>query len=76
MVVRSRTLSRTLQRFSLAVAAAAEAEAAAAEAEAAAAAEAEAAAAAEALVLVEALGRDDAWSCEAERYHVHCSGSA
>ena len=68
MVVRSRTLSRTLQRFSLAVAAAAEAEAAAAEAEAA--------AAAEALVLVEALGRDDAWSCEAERYHVHCSGSA
>ena len=50
-----------MQRFSLAVAAVAEA--------------AEAAVVV-VVALVQALGRDDAWSCEAERYHVHCSGSA
>ena len=67
MVVRSGTLSRTLQRFSLAVAAAAEAEAAAAEAEAATAV---------VVALVQALGRDGAWPCEAEHSDLHCSGSA
>ena len=54
-----------MQRFSLAVAAVAEA--------------AEAAVVVVVVVVVasvQALGRDDALSCEAERYHVHCSGSA
>ena len=59
MVVRSGTLSRTLQRFSLAVAAVAEA----------------AVVVAVVLVVsVEALGRDGAWSFGAQRHHLHCSG--
>ena len=61
MVVRSGTLSRTLQRFSLAVAAVVVAEAAVV-------------VAIVLVVSVEALGRDGAWSCGAGRHHIRCSG--
>ena len=79
MVVRSGTLSRTLQRFSLAVAAVAEAAVVVAVVAEAVAAVAEAAvvvAVVVAVVLVvsvEALGRDGAWSCGAGRHHIRCS---
>ena len=68
MVVRSGTLSRTLQRFSLAVAAAAEAAVVVAVV-----AEAAVVVAVVLVVSVEALGRDGAWSCGAGRHHIRCS---